>query len=150
MTIAAYLQTVKMFAEMTDVELDALASAAERRELPADAVLFAEGADARELYVVERGRVAIEIDIHQGRRVQVASVEAGQGFGWSAFVPEEPATATARCTEPTTIIAFDVDRLEPMIRRDAHLGYVLLRAVVDMMSRRIRQTRMQLASLAYG
>lgn len=150
MTLATDIRKLKMFAELTNEECEALSTTAERRELPDDTLVFREGDTTREFYVVESGRVAIEVELHQGRRLQVTSIEPGQGFGWSGLLPEEVMTATARTTEPTTVIAFDVAQIDPLIKLDYHLGYVLLRAMVGMMSQRIRQTRMQLAQCYYG
>lgn len=150
MSIESYIRSLSMFDEMTDTEVAALASVAERRELPDGALVFEEGGEVEGLYIVEEGRVVIELTVQQGRRLQVTSVEPGHSFGWSAFSSHELSTATARCVEPTTLIVFDADRVEPLIKLDAHLGYVLLRAVVDLMSKRLQQTRMQLASVMLG
>ena len=48
-----------LFRDLTDDELDAIVDAAEQRELQRGDVLFAEGDEPHELYLVESGRLAM-------------------------------------------------------------------------------------------
>ena len=56
-----------LFAGLTPAELDVIVAAAARRELRRGDVLFAEGDDSEELFVVEAGRVAMSQRSVDGR-----------------------------------------------------------------------------------
>lgn len=147
---------VKVLAEgslLRPLSKEALARLAERaRRLTVEAgePVFREGEEATDIYVLERGHVAIEIDVgpNLGRTV-VNTVGAGECFGWSALVPPCRMTASARAVETSTVIAVPGAALEEAFARDPSAGLAVMRELVRMVSLRLKDTRFQLVNLLH-
>lgn len=99
------IRSVELFADLDDVELRRLLDAADRRELVRGDVIFSEGAEAAELFVVERGRVAISNRSFDGRESMVALMERGDLFGEMSLFDGLGRSAEARALEPSTVVS---------------------------------------------
>jgi CRP-like cAMP-binding protein len=113
----------------------------------AGATIFKEGDRDSTLYVVEEGRVAIEVSIPGRGRVILLTVGPGEVFGWSSLFHPRPKTAGARTTEPTTALALDAPKLRALCDADCKLGYVISRRMLEIVSERLKATRMQLMDI---
>ena len=109
--------------------------------------VFREGDDNPMLYLVESGRVAIEVTIPGRGRVSILTVGPGEVFGWSSLFHRRPKTAAARAIEPTHAVALDAGRLGSLCDADPGLGYLLTRRILEVVSERLKATRMQLMDI---
>jgi CRP/FNR family transcriptional regulator, cyclic AMP receptor protein len=109
--------------------------------------VFREGDRDSFLYVIEEGRVAIEIAVPGRGRVVILTVGAGEVFGWSSMFRERPKTASARTIEAAKAFALDASRLRELCDADPQLGYLLTRRILDVVSERLKATRMQLLDI---
>jgi CRP-like cAMP-binding protein len=130
-------------------QVDQLAQIANPVEWAAGTVVFREGDRDALLYVVQEGRVAIEIAVPGRGRVTILTVGPGEVFGWSSIFHQRPKTASARAIESTTALALDAIRLRELCDADPRLGYVLTRRILEVVSERLKATRMQLLDI-YG
>jgi CRP-like cAMP-binding protein len=106
--------------------------------------VFREGDPDSPLYVVEEGRVAIELALPGRGPVTILTVGPGEVFGWSSIFHKRPKTAAARATVPTKAWAIDSTRLRELCDRDPVLGYALTRRILQVVSERLKATRIQL------
>ena len=83
----------------------------------AGTTVFREGDRDSFLYVVEEGRVAIEIAVPGRGRVVILTVGPGEVFGWSSIFAGRHKTASARTIEPAKALAH---RREPAPRALRH------------------------------
>ncbi len=111
--------------------------------------VFREGDLDPILYIVESGGVAIEVTVPGRGRVIILTVGPGEVFGWSSMFQQRPKTASARASSPTRALALDADRLRELCDTDPKLGYVLTRRLLEVVSERLKATRMQLLDI-YG
>lgn len=112
-------------------------------------LIFREGDRDSVMYVVEAGRVAIEISVPGRGRVNILTVGPGEVFGWSSLFYQRPKTASARTLEDTTAFALDAVKLREFCDADSQLGYILTQRILDVVSERLKATRMQLLDI-YG
>ena len=125
---------VELFDEFNDDELRQLAEASEQRVLRRGDVIFTEGSEPEELFVVVRGRVAIANKSIDGRESVVALMEPGNAFGEMGLFLGEGRTAEARALEPSEVVAVPY---EPI--RDVYKGRPeLLWSVVALLAARVR------------
>jgi CRP/FNR family cyclic AMP-dependent transcriptional regulator len=115
----------------------------------AGATVFREGDRDSALYLVEVGRVAIEISVPGRGRVTILTVGPGEVFGWSSLFFQRPKTASARTVEPTRALALDAARLRALCDADTRVGYLLTQRILQVVSERLQATRMQLLDI-YG
>lgn len=123
-----------------------LAGLGRRVRHPADTVLFAEGDDAHEFFLLLSGRVALEA-IAQGKALRVQTVEAGEGFGWSAVIEGRGKLFQARALEPVEALAFDGHALLERCRADTGFGYKIMHRLLGIVSGRLSAARMQLLDM---
>ena len=128
-------------------QLDRLSGLTTPIHWESDAVIFREGEVGTSLYVVEEGRVAIELILPGRGRTTILTVGRGQVFGWSSVFYERPKTTSARAVVATAALAMDAPRLRALCDADAQLGYVLTRRLLETVSDRLKATRMQLLDL---
>ena len=130
------LRTIELFAALTDAELETLAGYADERRVDRNDLFFSQGEDARELFVVLSGRVAITREFIDGRESVLALLDAGEPFGEMSFFDGKPRSADARATEPTTVLSLPY---EPV--RSVYEGRPeLLWKVCAVLSERLRIT----------
>jgi CRP-like cAMP-binding protein len=143
------LRRFPFFAGFSDPELKRLAMAGRERSLAAGQILFSEGEPAGECHFLVEGE--IEVLICNGEdcpeSVALASLPAGELIGWSALVHPYVYTASARASRATRVIAFSRADLETLLS-DARLCSLLMARVAQVIGRRLRDTRIQLLSLA--
>jgi CRP/FNR family cyclic AMP-dependent transcriptional regulator len=128
---------------------DRIAEIATAREWNAGVTVFREGDFDSSLYVVETGRVAIEVAAPGRGRLTILTVGPGEVFGWSALFLQRAKTASARTVEPTKAVALAAVALCELCEADPRLGYRLTRRILEVVSERLKATRMQLLDI-YG
>ncbi len=120
------------------------ASAAVRRTERGD-VIFNEGDDATELFVVRSGRIAIGRRSPDGRESLVALMEEGDLFGEMALFDKGPRSASARTLEPSELLRIPYEPVKGAI--DARPQ--LLWDVVGLLAGRLRTTDSALADAVF-
>ena len=113
--------------------------------------LFKEGDEAKELYVLTEGQVALEIEVRPvpdrpAIPTAVEVVTKGEAFGWSALVEPHVYTSSARCLSNCQVLAIRGDRLRRIMDDDPGLGYGLMKQLAKLVSVRLTHTRLRLTS----
>ena len=120
-------------------------SAAVPRSLRRGDVLFHEGDDATELFVVESGRIAIANRSPDGRESVVALMEPGDLFGELPLFDDMGRSAGARALEVGVVHAIPYAAIRPELTTDPEL----LWSVVEMLARRLRNMDNALADAVF-
>ncbi len=111
--------------------------------------LFREGEAADRLFVLRRGRVALDVHVPgRGERI-VATVDAGDVVGWSWFVPPYRWFFDARAVADVSAVSVDATCLREKCEADPALGYALMQRVAQVMYERLQSSRVRLLDL-YG
>ena len=98
------------------------------------AVLFREGDDANEMYVIQSG--TIEIIRHIGERDRVIAVlPAGEFFGEMAIVNDRPRSATARVRDTARLLVIDSDTFEQMLRGKTEVAVRMIKTMASRLER---------------
>ncbi len=140
------LKESDVFKNLNAAQLKKLASIAATEKHLARTVLFKEGDAASNFYIVEEGRVLLqtEVDMGSGRPpllLDVATIAAGHGIGWSVFAEPHRYTASCRCLENSKMISFNADNLKGLLDHDPELGYEVLKSIVRILASRLNNTR---------
>ena len=123
-----------------------LASLAKRVQFSPDQIIFHEGDDYSVLYLLEKGMVALELDV-PGHLLRVQTLYAGDVFDWSAVLPHSAKHFQARALEPVTALAFEGDDLQANFRDDPEFGLAFMLRLMGVVSERLRATRLQLLDM---
>lgn len=124
-----------------------LAEIASARVFVTGEVILRDAAPTPFLGLVETGRIGLRLAVPERGNQTVVTIEPGELVGWSALVPPYRATAEAVALEPTTIQAFDADRLRALISADRELAAELVPVVLSCVSDRLTSSWQQLLDL---
>jgi CRP-like cAMP-binding protein len=127
---------------MTPEHCATLASMARRESFAADQVIFREGDEKHEFFLLLTGRVALELKV-QNRMLRVATMEGGDQIGWSAVIVGRGKHFQARALEPVDALAFDGFALLERCRADTAFGYKIMHRLLGVVSDRLQAARLQ-------
>lgn len=133
------------FADVPLEKLSELTGQGSTRSLTRGDVLFAQGSESHELFVVLSGRVAMTNRSVDGRESVVALMEAGDLFGEMPFLDGGPRSAEARALEPSKVLSVPYEPVRVLFDESPQL----LWGVVRLLSHRLRSTDEALADAMF-
>jgi CRP/FNR family transcriptional regulator, cyclic AMP receptor protein len=136
---------VELFREIRPDDLEQLARTAEARSFNRGGVIFTEGEDPSELFVVVSGRIAIANKSIDGRESVVALMERGDLFGEMPLFDGLTRSAEARALEASDVVAIPYAPLRELYRTQPEL----LWSVVALLATRLRNTDEALADSVF-
>ena len=159
MTAQNPLSQFKFFSGVQPATLERLAQIAQTQDCKSRDVIFHFGEPAEQLYGVLEGAVNLSVvftdkvlrtDIEYEEAIQasvveeeksiiVDSVKSGQVFGWASLVGPGKRTVSARCSEDSRLIVLPADELRAMFEKDHTLGYVIMKKMSDIISKRLQK-----------
>ena len=143
------LRGCELFGELNDAELGEVVALCREESYPAGVTIFTEAEAAEDLYILQEGTVVLQIQLRSMAQISgdvtIEEVEPGRIFGWSALVKQRRLTATARCLEDVRVVAVKGQALNQLFERNAHVGFVVMKQLADVISSRLRLVRQRLA-----
>jgi CRP-like cAMP-binding protein len=116
------------------------------RKFNAGDYIFRQGEKASHVYLLESGKVELELFSAPGGPLVVQSVEAGQVLGWSWLIAPYDWCFDARVVEATEAIELDATYLRELIDKDHHVGYEIMKRFVKVIAERLYAERLQLVN----
>ncbi|MCU0482086.1 MAG: cyclic nucleotide-binding domain-containing protein, partial [Anaerolineae bacterium] len=108
MSVVNVLKQADIFDELTNTQLELIASICTDRHYQASDIIFEENTPGDELYVIASGEVGIQVDPalvgkepSSGSHI-IAVLRRGQSFGEVSLVDQGLRSAGARCTQQDT------------------------------------------------
>lgn len=108
-------------------------------KVEAGTVIFDEGDQGNEMYVVQSGSVDIVKRVHGGEKL-LSTLEKGDFFGEMSILEEVPRTALARARTDSELVRIDQSTFDEMLRNNGEIAVRMLRKL----SRRLRETTLML------
>jgi CRP-like cAMP-binding protein len=142
---AALLARSELFSALDPASLATVLESARPCSFRRNELIFAEGDDATDMYVVRSGRVAIASRSVDGRTSVLALMEAGDLFGEMSMFDGEGRSAEARALEPSELLAIPF----PAVRAALEERPGLLWEVTALLARRLRLTDAALADSVF-
>ncbi|MFC2045794.1 Crp/Fnr family transcriptional regulator, partial [Chloroflexota bacterium] len=141
------LGQISIFMGLSSEELDAINELCEHREYKADEIVFTEKSKGKDIFIVTKGRVRIELGI-KGKNdfATVQRINDGEIFGELAIVGDGNRSGTARCDTDCEIIAINGDALHNLFDKNNRIGYVVMMNLAALLASRLRKTNMQLVA----
>jgi CRP-like cAMP-binding protein len=108
-----------------------------------DHVVFHEGDECSEFYLIVSGAIALEIE-EPGSTLRVQTLSAGDELGWSALLMDSGKHFQARALEPVVALAFDGPKLLAAFKEDPAFGFAFVYRLLSVVAGRLQSTRLQL------
>jgi len=149
MASAAFLRECNVFQGLSDAQIDKLVAIAKDESYPTGTLLYKEGDPSTHLYLVQQGKVFLEMKTDMGptrppMQVIIDVVTRREAFGWSAFVEPNLHTLSALVAEPTTMIVFDGGKMKALMEEDCGMGYEVMKGLTRLLANRLNHTRVLL------
>jgi CRP-like cAMP-binding protein len=142
------LEELNFSAALPPPVLEQLAAAATVRRVPAGTVVFREGSENHDLYLVRSGRVGLEMRVPGRGSVCILTLGPGEMVGWSALLDRHSRmTAGAVALEETELVVAEAGKLRELCEASHDFGYHLMRQMAGALSARLVATRLQLLDL---
>ncbi len=142
------LKEVGIFQGISDEELDMVRLSVVRvQHFSVDAVVFTENAESTELYILDSGRVNLEIEAIPDTRLQVASLKRNEVFGWEALVPPYRYTSTAKAVTDSALVVLDGSRMRKLCETYPDICARVMERVVRIAADQLAATRQQMFML---
>lgn len=124
---------------------ETLLHGATRAHFAEDELLCHTGEPANVYYLIESGRVSIEMNDPQSGRYVVEVVGAGDPVGWSWMFEPFEWRFDARALEPVDALRIDAGHLLSVCESDPTIGYPLMKRIAQIVVRRLMSARRRIA-----
>ena len=122
-------------------EADGIRALGTHVRVPSGGQLFSLGAPADDLFVVERGRIALTLPMQvrqQEEDVLIEERSPGQAFGWSALIPPHRFTLKATAPLDSEVLAIPRAALLRHFAARPDIGYIVTQNVAEVMGQRLQ------------
>jgi CRP-like cAMP-binding protein len=128
-------------------QLQKLATLAKAVHFDQGQVIFPEGDECYEFYLVVSGRVALEIAPSTDQAFRVETLSEGDELGWSSVLMDRGKLFQARALQPVDALVFAGADLRAMCEQDTAFGYALMLRLLGVVSERLQATRLQVMDM---
>jgi CRP-like cAMP-binding protein len=142
-TVLATLRHHPFVAEFEPRHVERLAKMAKEVRFDRDQILFREGDDCTEFYLIVTGLVGLEI-VAPGHTFRVQTLFAGDELGWSALLMGRGKHFQARSLERVDALGFEGTDLLAACHEDTQFGFILMQRLLGVVAERLQATRLQL------
>lgn len=132
------LRDVGLFGGLDDDVLQHLASTLKVLKRGADEVIFRDGDQAREFYVLLRGEVEVFKALKGGAEARLATLSPGHWFGEMSVLDVHPRSASVRALSPCRLLVVTTRDLDALYRRDLKAYTLVVLNVARELARRLR------------
>jgi SulP family sulfate permease len=138
---------IELFADLDADSLRELATAVERRTVPAGGKVCSRGETGDELFLIQRGRVHVLLPLEGGKVHHLVTLCQGDYFGDMAFLDREPRSADVVAAVPTDLYVLTRRRFDELVRRNPAMGGRVFEQLAYAISKRLRATDVELQAL---
>jgi CRP/FNR family cyclic AMP-dependent transcriptional regulator len=140
--VRAELERHPFLAGMTPQHYATLGALGRYAEFPANAILFPEGDERHEFFLLIAGRVALEI-VAQGQALRIDTLSPGTALGWSAVLLGRGKHFQARALEPVKALVFPGIAVLAACKHDPGFGFDMMQRLLELASRRLQAERVK-------
>lgn len=124
-------------------QLDRVAACGRLARFGAGEVIFRDGGAADALYLIARGRVALEQHVPARGALQLENLGGGDLLGLSWLFPGGRWVLDARAVEQTDAVVLEAGCVHACMHGDPALGLLLATHVIDQLYARLERVRLQ-------
>ena len=129
------LDEIPLFAGCSPEALSEIARIAEERDCKKGEVIYEDGSEALETYVLVKGMVSFTTSHGTGHLNVQSLMKRHMIFGWAALVPEHPRRlGSAKCLEDCKLLAIDGDALLDILGRHPKSGFLVMKRLTSLIA----------------
>jgi CRP/FNR family transcriptional regulator, cyclic AMP receptor protein len=130
--------------ELSDDDIDWMIAYGHRKEIPADTLLIQQSKEVDALYIVLDGIFSVSVATLEGKDKEIARLSTGDVVGEMSFVDSRPPSATVKAISNSLVLSLNRQELATRLQLDVAFSSRFHRALVLLLSSRLRGTVSQL------
>ncbi len=136
-----------VFSYLRPEQINAIHNASEVVEGRAGDVVYSQGDEAKFVYVVLEGKVALRLPAKKGLSILIESLDRGAIFGAGASFALQAYTLTAQCLADSKFLKIDASLLQRLMEDDCRMGYAVQKRIADLYFKRYIKTMLKFQSV---
>ena len=136
-----------VFSYLRPEEINAIDNASQTVERPGGAIVYSRGEEAKYLWVLLDGQVALQLPGKKGFSIPIESLARGAIFGASASFEPGTYMLTAQCLTNSKMLKIDAAVLRRVMDDNCRMGYALQKHISDLYYKRCIETMHQLQAI---
>ncbi len=142
---ASALLHIDVFRDLSAGNLATLSERMWPRSFAREQLIYRQGTDAAELFLLRQGRVELYHLTRQGKRLKMGQIRPGMFFGEASLLGRTIYLATAEAVEPSQVLALGRAAFDRLLREQPSVARYLVLAL----SRRLLLSELRLVGFAY-
>ncbi|BCD96661.1 Crp/Fnr family transcriptional regulator [Marinagarivorans cellulosilyticus] len=126
------LEKISLFSQIPADCLAKLEQVSTLRKYPKNSILFMEGDDTGQLYIVQSGLVCVYTDDDDGRQLVLNYMSEGDYFGELSLLDRQPRSASARVAQDSQLLTISREAFRSFLQEHPPLYDIL---IVELVSR---------------
>ena len=120
------------------------------KKFPEGQVIFKENTESTQMYVLDSGRVNLDIEAVPDTHLQVASLRRNEVFGWETLVPPYRCTCTASAVAESEATVLDGEVMRKLCETHPDICARVMERVVRIAADQLAATRQQMFMLLHS
>ncbi|NJN19574.1 MAG: cyclic nucleotide-binding domain-containing protein [Oscillochloris sp.] len=146
--VVDHLRRVEIFSGLSDEELLQVAAICKVRRVGASQVVFNEGDDGEELYILHEGCVRVSLNTRAPEGGMTPStinmLYSGQSFGEMVLLGGATRSATVTAVDPCVLLVLRERDFAALCERNPRIGYRVMRNMASDLSYKLRSSNLLL------
>ncbi|MDX1776021.1 MAG: sigma 54-interacting transcriptional regulator, partial [Desulfobulbales bacterium] len=130
------LSSSALFESISREALKKALSRAQSRDVPEHGVIFNQGDESQNFFIVISGTVRIFRTGEDEQESTVAFLKEGEGFGEVSLLTGEPHSATAVAVKPTNLLVFSKEEINSLIVSDPDISLALIKGFASRLNQK--------------
>ena len=112
------MKNIPLFKRLSEAKLQALEAACVARTYPKNVILFIEGEEHTNLYIIKKGKICIYANDDQGNQVTLNYMTEGEYFGELALLDQRAHSASAASATPCELLQLSKASFNEIVMSD--------------------------------
>jgi diguanylate cyclase (GGDEF)-like protein len=139
--------SISIFSDLTGDEAQVVRGMMRELTLEKGSVLFKEGDEGREMFVVLEGRICVCVSTNGTEELCLAEMEAGSFFGEMSLIESLPRSATCKLIEKSSFLSLDHEGLVALMTSHGAIAGKILYRMLTTTTSRLRNTSALLSDM---
>ncbi|HSV98270.1 MAG TPA: GGDEF domain-containing protein [Spirochaetota bacterium] len=139
-SIYGFLNSIEIFSLLKEGEIREVHDYLEEVKVVGESVLFRQGDEGKELYIVRDGSVATSISLPDGKSREIAVFKSGDFFGEMCIFEEAPRSATCTAREDSVLFRLHQRSIFKIIEDHPETAQKIMYRMLNITTQRLRNT----------
>ncbi|PKK91249.1 MAG: hypothetical protein CVV64_05625 [Candidatus Wallbacteria bacterium HGW-Wallbacteria-1] len=135
-----FLRSISIFQELDESEILIIDQIAEEGSYKAGEIVFRQGSEGKELYIIKMGEVEVIKEGSEGTSQLLTVLEAGTFFGEMSIVTEETRSATIRALGECRLLKIQKSTIDRLSETNSGIILKIYKELLRILAERLRLT----------